>query len=84
MACSYDEETAKHKVVYDGEDTDEYIEDLDSGSQKWELAVPMEEQNPSCKSTKGEKSNPAHSSSNGGTTGRKSTYVDMALEVWDA
>lgn len=32
--CSYDSGTAKHKIVYDGVDTDEYVEDLESGSQE--------------------------------------------------
>lgn len=31
---SYDSATAKHELVYDGVDTDVYVEDLESGSQE--------------------------------------------------
>ncbi|CAM9201270.1 unnamed protein product [Scytosiphon promiscuus] len=34
---SYDSATAKHKLVYDGVDTDEYVEDLESGERQHPL-----------------------------------------------
>ena len=57
-----------------------YIEDLDSGSQQWELAVPLENRSKSPKSPKADIVCPTHSV-DGGTAAPKSNYVDMALEV---
>lgn len=75
----YDVPTAKHQVLYDGEDTDLYVEDLESGAQQWEVARPLPERRGlPARAAKPESFNPAHFS---GTAGRKCTYVDMALEV---
>lgn len=75
----YDVATAKHKVVYYGEDTDVYIEDLESGAQQWEVAKPLPERRGlPARAAKPGNFNPAHF---GGAAGRKSTYVEMSLEV---
>lgn len=75
----YDVSTAKHQVLYDGDDTDLYVEDLESGAQQWEVAKPLPERRGlPARAAKPESFNPAHF---GGAAGRKCTYVDMALEV---
>eukprot|EP00752_Nemacystus_decipiens_P010606 g9444.t1 len=70
----YDSASSKHELVYDGVDTDVYMEDLESGSQEWEIG----RQNEGGRST-GKAA--AADSESGGGAGRKSKYLDMVLEA---
>lgn len=66
-------------MIYYGEDTDVYIEDLESGAQQWEVAKPLPERRGlPARAAKPDSFNPAHF---GVAAGRKPTYVEMALEV---
>eukprot|EP00903_Cladosiphon_okamuranus_P009406 g8970.t1 len=67
----YNSATAKHELVYDGVDTDVYVEDLESGSQEWEIQRQVE----------GGRSASNADAESGGSALRKSKYLDMVLEA---
>lgn len=75
---SYDPSTSMHKMIYYGEDTDVYIEDLESGAQQWELARSLERRNLPSRTAKPDSFSPSPLA---GAAGRKSSYLDMVLEV---
>ncbi|CAM9583453.1 unnamed protein product, partial [Ectocarpus sp. 12 AP-2014] len=77
----YDSATAKHQLIYDGVDTDVYIEDLDSGSEQWEIERAIEGGEPGAVEAKKAAGESSQSGVGATTpTGRKSKYLTMVLE----